>query len=88
MRREKISKACKYIFKHGVGIDSQGVKKILCSESLVPTHNAFSDWFAEHTFSYLSTLVVDLLHKFELGVWKAVFMHLMPILFAHGGTSA
>ena len=29
--------------------------------------------------------VVDLLHKFELGVWKAVFTHLMRIFYAAGG---
>jgi hypothetical protein len=29
--------------------------------------------------------VVDLLHEFELGVWKAVFTHLMRILYAAGG---
>lgn len=28
-------------------------------------------------------LVVDLLHEFELGVWKAVFSHLIRILEAH-----
>lgn len=27
-------------------------------------------------------LVVDLLHEFELGVWKAVFTHLIRILYA------
>ncbi|KIK75878.1 hypothetical protein PAXRUDRAFT_18604 [Paxillus rubicundulus Ve08.2h10] len=86
-RRKKISQARKYIFKHGVGIDSQGVKEILYSESLVPTHNAFSDRFAEHAFNYFCLFVVDLLHELELGVWKAVFTHLMRILFAHGGTS-
>jgi hypothetical protein len=31
--------------------------------------------------------VVDLLHEFELGVWKAIFTHLMRILFAAGGTA-
>ena len=30
--------------------------------------------------------VVDLLHEFELGVWKAIFIHLMRILFAAGGS--
>jgi hypothetical protein len=29
--------------------------------------------------------VPDLLHEFELGVWKAVFTHLMRILYAAGG---
>ena len=27
-------------------------------------------------------LVVDLLHEFELGVWKAVFKHLICLLYA------
>jgi len=29
--------------------------------------------------------VPDLLHEFKLGVWKAVFIHLMQILYAAGG---
>jgi hypothetical protein len=36
-------------------------------------------------------LVVDLLHEFELGVWKALFTHLIRILYAaapHGGLVA
>jgi hypothetical protein len=31
--------------------------------------------------------VVDLLHEFELGMWKAIFTHLMRILFAAGGSA-
>lgn len=27
-------------------------------------------------------LVVDLLHEFELGVWKAVFAHIVRVLYA------
>ena len=27
-------------------------------------------------------LVVDLLHKFELGIWKALFTHLIWVLYA------
>jgi len=29
-------------------------------------------------------LVVDLLHEFELGVWKAILTHLIRILYAAG----
>jgi hypothetical protein len=29
--------------------------------------------------------VPDVLHEFELGVWKATFTHLMRILYAAGG---
>ena len=29
-------------------------------------------------------LVVDLMHEVELGVWKAVFIHLLRLLDCHG----
>jgi hypothetical protein len=32
-------------------------------------------------------LVVDLMHEFELGVWKALFIHLLRILLAVKGLS-
>lgn len=32
-------------------------------------------------------LVVDLLHEFELGVWKTLFTHLIRLLYAAGGGS-
>lgn len=35
---------------------------------------------------YHNLFVVDLLHEFELGVWKAIFTHLMRILHAIGDT--
>ena len=28
--------------------------------------------------------VVDLLHEFELGVWKAIFTHLLWVLYTEG----
>lgn len=28
-------------------------------------------------------MVPDLMHEFELGVWKAIFIHLLRILAAH-----
>lgn len=31
--------------------------------------------------------VPDLLHEFELGVWKAIFKHLIRILYARGDDS-
>ena len=32
-------------------------------------------------------LVVDLLHEFELGVWKTLFTHLIRLLYAAGNSS-
>lgn len=38
-------------------------------------------------FNFVTLFVVDLLHEFELGVWKATFSHLLRILYAAGGNS-
>lgn len=35
--------------------------------------------------NFFKLLVVDMLHEFELGVWKAIFIHLLRILYAAGG---
>jgi hypothetical protein len=98
----KIDRACKLIFQHGVPVDGKQVKSVLNSESLVPTHvscwyciqistnklqNAFSDWLFIFGFNFFSMLVVDMLHKFELGVWKAIFTHLMCIIHAARGAA-
>jgi hypothetical protein len=42
---------------------------------------------SEHGFNFYPMLVVDLLHEFELGVWKAVLTHLLRILHANGNNS-
>ena len=33
-------------------------------------------------------LVVDLMHEFELGVWKTLLTHLLRVLYAASGPSA
>ena len=33
-------------------------------------------------------LVVDLMHEFELGVWKTLLTHLLRVLYATSGPSA
>ena len=38
-------------------------------------------------FNPSNMLVVDLLHEFELGVWKTVFTHLIRLLYAAGDGS-
>jgi len=47
--------------------------------------NAFSERLFEHGFNFYDMFVPDLLHEFELGVWKAVFTHLLRILYSCGG---
>lgn len=46
--------------------------------------NAFSERLSPYGFDFYSMFVVDLLHEFELGVWKATFTHLLRILFVGG----
>lgn len=46
--------------------------------------NAFSKRLLSHGFNFYQMFTVDLLHEFELGVWKATFTHLLRILYAHG----
>lgn len=42
--------------------------------------NAFSERLHKFGFNLFTMLVVDLLHEFELGVWKAIFTHLLRML--------
>jgi hypothetical protein len=44
--------------------------------------NAFSERLSPLGFNMFLMLLVDLLHEFELGVWKAVFIHLLRMLHA------
>ena len=44
------------------------------------SQNAFSNKLQPLGFNLFEMLVVDLMHEFELGVWKALFIHLLRIL--------
>ncbi|KIJ17498.1 hypothetical protein PAXINDRAFT_110880 [Paxillus involutus ATCC 200175] len=87
--RRKVNKARKLIFTQGKRLNSKYVAKYLKGESLVPTRNAFSERLSgsDEAFNFFLLFIVDLLHEFELGVWKAIFTHLMRILHAAGGTA-
>ena len=50
-----------------------------------PYENAFSQRLSALGFNFFSIFVPDLLHEFELGVWKALFTHLLRVLYAYGG---
>src|SRR5882757_2085422 len=49
---------------------------------LPSSQNAFSNKLVPLGFDLFLMLVVDILHEFELGVWKALFIHLLRILEA------
>ncbi|KAG1838099.1 hypothetical protein DFJ58DRAFT_668566 [Suillus subalutaceus] len=86
-RHHKVEQARQLIFRHGVGINGQRIKTILQEESLVPTSMCSVNVSLQYAFNFFLMLVVDLLHVFELGVWKAIFTHLMHILAAAGGVA-
>jgi hypothetical protein len=56
-----------------------------CNKQLMLFQNAFSERLGPHGFEFHSLFTPDLLHEFELGVWKAVFIHLIRLLYAVGG---
>ncbi|KAF7970284.1 hypothetical protein HWV62_24482 [Athelia sp. TMB] len=80
--RKKIQTARDYILKENHAVSSKHVEAELKEYSLTPTANAFSKRLAPLGFDIYSTLVVDLMHEFELGVWKGLFVHLLRILEA------
>ncbi|KAF9490451.1 hypothetical protein BDN71DRAFT_1356203, partial [Pleurotus eryngii] len=82
----KIETARKYIFALGSLPNGTKVDGPLKKHSLVPTRNAFSV-LLPYGFNFYAIFVPDLLHEFELGVWKAVFIHLVRILHALGPDS-
>jgi hypothetical protein len=53
----------------------------------MPCHqNAFSSKLAAFGFNMFDMLAVDLMHEVELGVWKAVFIHLLRVLDCQDGS--
>jgi hypothetical protein len=53
---------------------------------LIPyLQNAFSDCLSPLGFDVFSMFTVDLMHDFELGGWRALFIHLLRILDTSDG---
>ncbi|KIJ58626.1 hypothetical protein HYDPIDRAFT_33994 [Hydnomerulius pinastri MD-312] len=70
------------IYKLGAPIKGVVPERWLKTLSLVPTLNAFADALGPLGFNVFPMLVVDLLHEFELGIFKSVFKHLIRLLYA------
>ncbi|KAF9038247.1 hypothetical protein BJ165DRAFT_1532122 [Panaeolus papilionaceus] len=77
----KVEKARVFIYKKAKPINGVDVEALLKKFSGVPTTNAFVNCLGPD-FDPSKMLVVDLLHEFELGVWKTVFSHLIRLLYA------
>ncbi|KAK7054049.1 hypothetical protein R3P38DRAFT_2500851 [Favolaschia claudopus] len=73
-----------WIYRAGRSVKSKTFDFWLLAHSWTPTSNAFSDRLSKFGFDPFKMLVPDFMHEFELGVFKAWFMHLLRILHAHG----
>ncbi|PSR74642.1 hypothetical protein PHLCEN_2v9671, partial [Hermanssonia centrifuga] len=80
-----LAKARKLIFEWGKPITSKSVESKLQPLSLQPVRSAFSLRLAKFGFNHYAMYAYDLLHGFELGVWKAIFTHILRVLYAEGG---
>ncbi|KAG2740831.1 hypothetical protein P692DRAFT_20689050, partial [Suillus brevipes Sb2] len=81
-RSQLVKTARGFIYEDNYGVDSTAVEDLLKRDSWVPTSNAFSDCLSSFGFNMFIVLVVDLLHEFELGVWRMLLIHLLRILCA------
>ena len=52
------------------------------------SQNAFAEKLGHLGLNPFVMLVVDLMHEFELGVWKSIFSHLIRILYATGSNGS
>ncbi|PBK62344.1 hypothetical protein ARMSODRAFT_990468 [Armillaria solidipes] len=73
---DRVHTARKAIYFLGRAIGGSVIDNLLKSTSHVPTLNAFINRIGPD-FNPFRMLVVDQLHEFELGVWKALFTHLI-----------
>jgi hypothetical protein len=96
IRRFNIAQARSAIYDDNLQVSSAAVESFLKPESLLPTrvcHSLFSIWdnlkVAQNAFcekltslglDVFAMFVVDLLHEFELGVGRAILIHLFRIL--------
>lgn len=51
---------------------------------LITLQSAFISALDKFGLNFFSLFVVDLMHEFELGVWKATLTHLVRILYTQG----
>ncbi|KIM52324.1 hypothetical protein SCLCIDRAFT_141352 [Scleroderma citrinum Foug A] len=76
---DKVVATHRLIYEKHYAVYSSQVEELLKNKSLVPTLNAFVESLSPTAFDLFCMLVIDLLHEFELGVWKAIFTHLLRL---------
>ncbi|KAG2158542.1 uncharacterized protein EDB93DRAFT_1061424, partial [Suillus bovinus] len=71
-------------FVYGLGhtVNGSKVKAMLGEGSWLPTINVFAEKLGPLGFDTFCMLIVNFMHEIELGTWKALFTHLMHLLYA------
>ncbi|TFK17135.1 hypothetical protein FA15DRAFT_650555 [Coprinopsis marcescibilis] len=83
--RETIDLARTKVYIEGRALTNKELNRdILGPKSLTPTRSAFSLQLGPAGLNVYSLFAPDLLHEFEIGVWKAVFFHLIRIIRSFG----
>ncbi|KIJ23742.1 hypothetical protein M422DRAFT_195539 [Sphaerobolus stellatus SS14] len=89
LKREDNNHATDFIIKstrlkiygrEGLQVSAAPIEALLRPTSRIPTINTFSKIFEPEYFNKYQIFVVDLMHEFELGVWKAILVHIIRIL--------
>ncbi|KAG2336568.1 hypothetical protein BDR05DRAFT_985238, partial [Suillus weaverae] len=80
--RDKIVVARKAIYQLGAPIKGTAAECLLKEFSLVQTLNTFTERLGHLGLDFFPILVVDLLHEFELRVFKSILKHLIRLLYA------
>ncbi|KAI0651092.1 hypothetical protein C8Q79DRAFT_898265 [Trametes meyenii] len=83
-QQRNIRKARKLILKDGRSLASKRVKDLLDARSLNPIEPAFSTRLFPLGVNVYDLFAPDLMHEFELGVWKGTFTHLLHLVAAQG----
>ncbi|KAJ3510290.1 hypothetical protein NMY22_g16016 [Coprinellus aureogranulatus] len=81
-RRKLVEKAQQLVHKKNLSVNTPKIEALLKGTSLVPSSNAFSDSLSPLGFDMYRMMAVDILHEFEIGVWKDLFIHLLRMIEA------
>ncbi|KAG2052970.1 hypothetical protein BDR06DRAFT_886839 [Suillus hirtellus] len=83
----KVVEACEHIYQRGNTVDGSKVEDILSNGLWVPTLNQFIWKLGLFGLNPFHMLVIDLMHECKLGTWKALFTHLIRLLYSLPGGS-
>ncbi|KAG2154315.1 uncharacterized protein EDB93DRAFT_1248515 [Suillus bovinus] len=74
-----------FIYSGRNTVNGSKVQSTLGKGSWVPTVNTFVEKLGPFGFNAFCMLIVDFMHECELGTWKALFTHLIRLLYALPG---